>query len=242
MKKNSTRLISGTMLLFFGMLLQQVQAQSWIGLWEVTEVQVGGKSRTPGAKWIEFKEDHTYLSGNGLLQNGNGTWEYSEQLTELKMHEELGLKDPFGPFKLALNENGSLQWVRTEEGEQVTVLLERRSTKPKSMADQLRGLWQMKTAELNGVSQINNTKQEVEQSYLFLRWDRVAIERDFSGKRERGYWHIHSHRPLLTLLGLSSNEEQWKVEVSENQLTLMGISVENKGIERIYMRLEEFPN
>lgn len=46
------------------------------GLWEVTKVIVGQEEMTPVAKWTQINKDGTFETGNGWLQNGNGTWTF----------------------------------------------------------------------------------------------------------------------------------------------------------------------
>ena len=205
-------------------------SQSITGLWEITLVTVGDEQMTPVAKWTRFNEDGTYQSGNGWLQNAEGKWVFDEDAQTISMEETNGLKDPFGSFSMEINEN-SMIWKRMEEGMQVTIHLTRVNKIPKAPADQLVGLW----------SEIN--EQEAETGHIFFfRWDRIYREMDQSGKGT-GYWHMHGHRPEVTLL--SHNEgnapETWKVEVTDTKLILTGISDSNKDDVRTFLRLHQFP-
>ena len=207
------------------------QAQSLTGLWEVTKVTVGEELMTPIAKWTKFNEDGTYQSGNGWLQNAEGNWKLNEVDKKISLDETNGLKDRFGPFSVAITES-EMTWKRIEEGMQVTVSLKRVNKLPKAPADKLVGLW----------SEINEQEQQIGQ-FFFFRWDRIFRQMDESGK-STGYWHMHGHRPEVTLL--SHNEQQdpetWKVEATDNKLILTGMSDTNKDVVRTFIRLHEFPD
>ncbi len=229
--------IRNILLVLFIIVMKQLNAQQITGLWEVKEVKVGSELMTPVAKWMKFEADGTFTSGNGWLQNSAGNWMLTKEESKLTLIEEIGLKDPFGAFKLNMLNSSTMKWTRVEEGEEVVVSLNRIDEIPQSLADQLRGLWSPQYAQSVNKS---NTDQP-QKDYLFLRWDRVAIERDALGNRSRGYWHIHAHRPLLTIMGIADKEERWSVELIGNRLKMIGVSSINKGEEREYIRLLEFP-
>ncbi|MEQ9300923.1 MAG: hypothetical protein RIF33_20280 [Cyclobacteriaceae bacterium] len=220
----------------------QASAQSLTGLWEMKEVKVGDKIMTPVAKWTTIKENGTYTSGNGWLQNSEGLWRYDNTTNVYTPTETNGIKDPFGGFDVSFESSDRMTWQRIEEGMTVTVLLERIDKLPKSTADHLQGLWDLADYKTNGVSNMATFDPE-DKHYIFIRWDRVYVERTPQGDRATGYWHIHGHKPEITLL--SHNPEQapqsWRVEFNNGQLTLVGISDTNTDVECIYSRLDEFP-
>ncbi len=216
-------------------------AQDISGLWAIKKVLVGGQTMTPVAKWTNIQKDGSYQSGNGWLQNSEGTWTFDKKKKLYAPIETNGIKDEFGPFTVELN-NDTMTWLREEEGMIVTVELVKINRIPQSTADQIVGLWDLKDATKNNTS-IVNTIDPDNKHYIFIRWDRLYISRTSEGKRATGYWHIHGHKPEVTLLSHTKKNpaETWKVTVSADTLQMVGISDSNKGIEKIYKRIHQFP-
>lgn len=218
------------------------QGSAFEGLWMIENVRVGNQNMTPVAKWTRIKADGTYESGNGWLKSSEGTWTYDEADQTFLPKETNGLIDPNGAFAVSFNEN-NMQWKRTEEGQLVTVTLTRIRELPRSPADKLQGLWDLEQAKEND-KDITQTYDPQNKQYLFIRWDRVYMERTSQGTRQTGYWHMNAHKPEMTFI--SHNAEQqpqsWKVEfASEKKMSMMGISDSNKGQLLIYNRLKAFP-
>jgi hypothetical protein len=228
-------------MLFLEVLVRSAQAQSIVGFWEVKEVKVGDKIMTPVAKWTRINEDGTYQSGNGWLQNAEGTWSLDKETNTFLPVEKNGIKDPSGPFQVNLSVNKMI-WEREEEGMVVTVILEPIEKLPKSTADELIGLWDLKDVMKNGESKKASFDPH-DKHYIFIRWDRIYVEQTPQGENISGYWYINGHRPEITLLSHSANKipESWMVSVNDNELLLTGISDSNKGVENIYSRIHEFP-
>lgn len=220
----------------------QASAQSLTGLWEMKEVTVGDKIMTPVAKWTTIDENGTYTSGNGWLQNSEGLWQYDNTTNVYTPTETNGLKDPFGGFDVSFESSDLMTWQRIEDGMTVTVRLERIEKLPKSTADHLQGLWDLADHKLNGVSNMAEF-DPADKHYIFIRWDRIYVERTHKGDRATGYWHIHGHKPEMTLLSHNAVRapQSWRVDFNDGQLTMMGISDTNTDVERIYSRLDEFP-
>ena len=63
---------------------------------------------------------------------------------QLSVKNTNGLIDKSGPFNIKF-ENGSMIWNRTEDGENVSVILERAEIIPKSEGNRLMGLWKIET-------------------------------------------------------------------------------------------------
>ncbi|MDX1638300.1 MAG: hypothetical protein R3281_10040, partial [Balneolaceae bacterium] len=115
--------------------IQLVRAQDrLVGLWSVTEVEVGDDNMTPVARWTEIDSDGTYRSGNGWLQNAVGTWTYDTVHNTFLPKETSGVVDEFGPFLVKLATDTTKTWRRTEEGMEVIVHLQKIDDKPKSTA------------------------------------------------------------------------------------------------------------
>lgn len=207
-----------------------VSAQQPIGLWEVVEVKVGTELMTPQARWTTIHRDGSYQSGNGWLQNAQGHWTYETKSKLLSFKETNGIIDNFGPFTVEFTDQG-MRWLREEEGMIVEVFLKKIEERPKGPADLVVGLWSLET------------DQEDAQQLLFIRWDRIYIDRSKKG-RKTGYWHMHGHRPELTFLPHSKdqNAESWRIEASATNLKLVGISDTNKDQVLNFTRQYQFPN
>ena len=67
-----------------------VYAQDIVGFWEIKEVIVGGKIMTPVAKWSKINKDGSYQSGNGWLQNSEGTWKFDKKNNLYSPHRIYG--------------------------------------------------------------------------------------------------------------------------------------------------------
>ena len=220
-----------------------VHSQDITGFWAVEKVTVGEEIMTPVAKWFKINEDNTSQAGNGWLQNATGTWAYD---TEKKLYtpiNQYGLKDEFGAFRVSF-EGKKMYWEREEEGLPVKVTLYPITEMPRSITDQIHGMWAFKSIKKEGKDMTKSFDPE-NKHYLFVRWDRLYVSRTPDNKRNTGYWHINGHRPEVTLLPHAQDQdaESWQVSVNNEQtLTMIGISESNKGIERIYERIDYFPN
>jgi hypothetical protein len=210
-----------------------------VGFWEVEKVTVGKEKMTPVAKWFKLNANNTFEGGNGWMQNSEGTYTYDGQ--KYQPITKNGLKDPFGAFQVSF-ENDKMIWERQEEGMKVIVTLKRIVEKPKSPADQVVGLWDLTKAEKEGKDVTTETDKD-NLHYIFIRWDRFFVQRTPKGDRDRGYWHFHGHKPEITFIHIQRNNESepWRVDVTENTLTLTGIADTNKGIVLSYIRLDGFP-
>lgn len=228
--------------IIFTVSIPESYAQEVTGFWEITQVSMQGQSMTPVAKWTKINTDGTYQSGNGWLQNAVGTWTYDEGTHEFSPTETNGIEDEFGPFSVSF-QGETMLWKRMEEGAEVTVELERIDQLPMSTADRIKGIWDLTTVTENG-NDITATYDPNNLHYLFIRWDRIYQARNTDGERESGYWHIHGHRPEVTLLSHSKGKEpqSWRVEVSEKELFLTGISDSNKNQVMSFSRIHRFPD
>ncbi len=215
--------------------------QQVIGFWEITEVKMGSQTMTPVAKWTKINKDGTYQSGNGWLQNAEGTWTFDRKKSLFSPKETNGLIDEFGPFTVEFTDNG-MNWLREEEGTIVTVTLKRINSLPKGPADEVVGLWNLISVTKAGMLPKLNDEVNGTQN-IFIRWDRIYISRSSQGARETGYWHMHGHKPEITLLPHDKNgtAETWRIEITESVLSLTGISDSNKDEKIVYYRLHRFP-
>lgn len=239
MKKTHKQLPVLILLLIFSNAL--TAQQNIFGLWEMTQVKVGNEMVNPVAKWTRIHQDGTYQTGNGWLQNGAGIWTFNKKKNTFKAEDPNGIKDEFGPFTVSFSGKNMI-WERMEDGMKVVVTLTPVDQLPKATGDQLVGLWELCEAKKEGQS-ILAEMAPGEKQYLFIRWDRIYEERDTEGKKSTGYWHIHGHRPELTLLSHHKGKEaeSWKVSFEDEKLVLQGISDSNMGKEYQYKRLNAFP-
>jgi hypothetical protein len=217
-------------------------AQSIVGFWEVTEVTVGSEIKTPVAKWTKVNADGTYQAGNGWLQNSEGTWLYDKQARSYSSSEANGLVDNYGAFKVSFKDSAMI-WERQEDGLQVTVKLERIKKLPKSTADFLVGIWNLKEVLRSGQSE-KSIFDPQRKHYIFIRWDRIYVERTPEGDKATGYWHINGHRPEITFLSHSerNKSESWSIVVDENELRMTGLSDSTKDLVLEYTRVHDFPD
>lgn len=212
------------------------------GLWMIENVKVGNQEITPVAKWTRIKPGGTYESGNGWLKNSEGTWTYINENRSFLAKETNGLTDPFGAFTVSF-EGNKMKWERTEEGQKVTVTLIPVDEIPESPADKIQGLWDLDRANQND-KDITRTYDPDNKRYIFIRWDRIYVERTSEGKRQTGYWYMNAHRPEVTLMSHNAgqNPQSWKVEfINDKKMTMSGVSDSNKGQLFIYNRLTSFP-
>jgi len=211
------------------------------GLWIVKKVQVGTEELTPVAKWVKLETDGTQLSGNGWLQHTFGTWNYDASTSELLFFSEPGPEDEFGAFKVKY-QGQQMTWERLEEGEKVVVELERAKALPKSPADEIQGLWDLVKVSKQD-EDITKQYDPEGKAYIFIRWDRIYVERTAIGMRETGFWHIDRHSPDLQLISHDKNKEneKWRVSFSDSKMVWVGLDEKNKNLVLAYERIKNFP-
>jgi hypothetical protein len=212
------------------------QKEKLHGLWLAEKVSVGQKNMTPVAKWFRIMKDGSYQSGNGWLQNGNGQWEYDANLQLFTPNDSLDLKNEYGGFTVAF-EGSKMLWKREEDGMPVTVTLIAIDELPMSPADYLKGVWDLVEITKNDTSILKEFDPKNKHK-LFMRWDRVYINFNPEGERLTGYWHIHGHRPEITLISHQEGKEseKWMIEADEKELIMKGVSENNNSILRKYQR------
>ncbi|SMO79352.1 hypothetical protein [Fodinibius sediminis] len=212
------------------------------GLWMIENVQVGGQEMTPVAKWTRINPDGTYESGNGWLKNSEGTWTYNEQARTFLAKETNGLTDPYGAFTVGLEEE-QMKWVRTEEGQEVTVRMTRIHEIPRSPADKVQGLWEVDRDTHDG-KKASSTSDPGKRHTLFIRWDRTYMEHTPEGQRQTGYWHMNAHRPEITFLSHGGEQKppSWRIKViNDHEMVMTGLADSTKGQVVRYSRLKSFP-
>jgi len=238
-------------LLFLWLILFSVSCSSGDksieGLWLMSHVSVGDQEMTPVAKWTRINDDGTYESGNGWLKSSHGTWTYNDSERTFLPSETNGLLDPYGAFEVSLLSGETTKemiWSREEEGILVEVTLTPIDELPKAPADRIQGLWDL--AEVQENNEIVTDQIDPENNrYIFIRWDRIYVERTSEGERQTGYWHMNGHSSEVTLLSHNSDEspQTWRVSFTDDQTLLMsGISDSNRNMKITFTRLDQFPS
>jgi hypothetical protein len=214
-------------------------SQNVPGLWKVLTVEVNGSDKTPVAKWTRINDDGSFQSGNGWLQNSEGTWTFDESDKTYLPVETIGMDDPYGPFAVSLS-GDTMIWKRQEDGEQIQVTLKRTVRLPKSTADMLTGIWDLQGVNSGSAGSLYGLQ---DTRYIFIRWDRIYVQGRIDGKRESGYWHINGHKPEITLISHLNDKKtsRWTVEVSDMDLKLTGIEDHNSGVVVTLKRVRDFP-
>ncbi len=215
-------------------------AHGQVGLWEVKSVVVGSKIRTPVAKWFRINEDKTYQSGNGWSQNSAGEWSVNKS-NQLTLDEKFALREGNIPFNIRVDAN-KMTWDRIEFDENVTVQLERINEIPKSPADEVQGLWEyVKVTKRE--NDLTNEYDPDSKRLMFIKTDRAFQDEMGPDGLIRGYWHMHMHRPNLTLIydDGSEKKEIWEVSFVGSGMIWSGKSDNVKEFKINFKRLREFP-
>lgn len=234
MKKN--KLIKLT---FLGFIFSQVTFAQVEGLWTVEKVTVGKETKTPVAKWTQINQDGTFQSGNGWVQNSEGTWKYSNG--EFFVQEMNALED-FGAFKVKDLSQEKMIWERLEEGDLVRVIWKKTEKKPKSPADFMIGLWDLTRVE-NENKDITILFDPENKYYVFMRWDRIYVTRNSEGQKETGYWYINAHRPEFVMISHQTEQalQSWLLSFENEKMIWKGNSEVNRNQIFVFERLNTFP-
>ena len=220
--------------------LVYAQKEKIVGLWEIEKVEVGKENMTPVAKWMRINQDGSCQSGNGWLQNTEGTWTYHAEKKMYTADNPLGILDEFGGFLVSFD-GEKMFFEREEEGMPVKVFLKPIEELPMSPADYFEGMWKLVDITDQGTS-IRDSFDKEHKHQILIRWDRIYRNYTPEGKRMTGYWHINGHRPEITFLPhqKESEAESWMIQVDEKELIMKGTSDHNKTIERRYQRSNSF--
>jgi hypothetical protein len=216
-----------------------LMAQSLQGLWLVQEVSIGDQIVTPQERWFRYDGNGKFTSGNGWLQHSSGTYTYEESDSSFLPVEDYGTEDPYGAFKLWF-EGETMIWKRYEDDMLVMVKLNRTDALPRSLQDELKGRWQLDSV-IFAERDLPDQKSGEPSEQLFLRWDREYRVFVQNQSTKRGYWHLHSRRPELTLIS-RSEEDTFKVfEVLQEGESLIMKNKDQNTLEttRYYHRVRE---
>lgn len=206
--------------------------QKIAGLWEIEKVKVGTEEMTPVARWTRLNKDNTQESGNGWRQHTVGKWAYDSKEKTINLLNENGLKDEFGGFQITEMGKQKMVWTRMEEGQSVAVYLNRIEKIPAAPFNKLLGVWRLK-----------ETTNNAAETYLFLRWDQIAISRTSSEDRKYGMYKTHGHKNELEIIYYEEplRQEVWTYRFSaSNDLILELKSKENK-LQLEYERIDYIP-
>ena len=208
-----------------------------VGLWMVEKVQVGKESMTPVARWTRFEAGGTQTSGNGWLQHSKGVWSLTNG--KLNIVNENGIDDSYEDFSIQMDKS-TMKWTRLEEGQEVTIYLERIDELPQSDGNRLIGLWKLMTTSDDG----NNTTAIVNpnmNAMMHFRWDNTYVQYNMPKGKQYGIYKVHGHKSEIQLVeyGDFSQFGFWNFTFVNNRLVMT--STDNKKIaefERIHQFLE----
>ena len=210
------------------------------GLWTVDKVSIGDEEVTPVGRWMRFNSDSTQQSGNGWLQHSVGTWNLDQITNKLNITNTNGFEDPNEDFNVEMI-NDQMEWTRTEDGQEVTVLLSRTKQLPDTPRDNLLGIWDLEKV-IEGEDNVTEKYDPNSNRYLFLRWDRIFISENEPDGRRTGVYRVHGHRSEieLTYYGDDCEREYWAVELNdENDILKFSNANTDKIME--YKRVNLFP-
>lgn len=210
------------------------------GLWVVKKVMVGAEDLTPVSKWMKL-EQGKQLSGNGWQQHSFGTYKWDKKTSLLSFQTTNEPADEFEPFKVSITNSG-MTWTRMEEGVLVAVDLERTVDLPMSPADQIKGLWELESAQKLD-QDITTVYDPAGDHFMFIRWDRIYVRQIHHDQQIRGYWFMNGHRPELRLISESEDQpsEKWMISFEEEKMVWSGLSENVQGMRLTYTRLSDFP-
>ena len=208
------------------------------GLWEVTKVEVGEEQMTPRGKWNRLQPNGRFETGNGWLINGDGTWRYNSEDSEITLTNYTGFYDPFGPFDILSSTDSTMVWKRIEEGQEVSVFYRKIKALPKALPDIATGIWDFESAQRMG-KDVTEEYDPTGTRFVFLRWDRKYI--DFTEKgRINGVWNIDAHRPVIDILYYDNEKEfdYWDIAIEEDRMIW---TREGYGLVLTFTRMDRFP-
>lgn len=210
------------------------------GLWVVKSVVVGNEEMTPNARWTRFNSDLTQESGNGRFQHSYGTWKLNKNSNELYIENTNGLDDINEPFVISLNQDEMI-WERTEDGQNIKVILERSSKLPETYGDKILGLWKLEKATGNGSYFKESDKKET-NDYIFFRWDKRFVIKS-EKRRVNGVYNVHGHKPEVELIPYDGQVKRvfWGIKFEENQITLKLLNSDTV-VTREFRRIRNFPD
>jgi hypothetical protein len=209
------------------------------GLWLVKKVIVGTEVMTPQAKWFRL-DNGKQTSGNGWQQHSFGTYRFEAKKSTVIFETENEPKDEFGAFAVQRKGN-TMNWMRKEDGDNVSVELELITTLPMSTSDKVKGLWGLLRVT-SGSSDVTSQYDPQKKYSIFIRWDRI-YNQNTGSEKINGFWYMNAHKPELRLMrfGHEQEEDKWMVSFEKEDLVLTGLSDHNKNTVLSFKKLSEFP-
>lgn len=215
----------------------QKEQASINGLWVIEKVKVGNEDMTPNGRWVRLNADSSQQSGNGWTQHSVGTWSFNKTNNTLQVINTNGYIDEGEPFKVSF-EGDKMFWERTEEGENVKVVLAKAKELPQSYGDEILGVWTLTKMQEAGVDKTN-----VENHFLYMRWDKKFVTQDSTGNKFMGIYNVDGHRPEVEFIyNIPSRlvSEKWEFNATKDVLTMQRI-VDGVQSVKTYTRTYEFP-
>lgn len=216
---NKVKLLVLSFIIFFS--CENIKEKnSMNGLWIVKKVKMGEKEMTPIKRWMKFNKDSTQTSGNGWLQHSIGSWSYKKQAKLLVIKNDNGIVDNAEPFKVKLEKNNMI-WLRKEDGNDVSVFLERINKIPASEANKLLGLWKFDSI-LYDDKEVSDSINPNKKAMLFLRWDNTYELHNYPKGKKYGIFKTHGHRLQLDMVNYSQKPKYqfYGFSINGNKLVL----------------------
>ncbi|MEN0003531.1 MAG: hypothetical protein AAF798_05285 [Bacteroidota bacterium] len=206
------------------------------GLWQIAAVSMGKEQMTPLAKWTRLNSDQTFESGNGWSQHTIGQWEYLSGNNELRLASTNGTKDEYGGFQIVALKENKMTWQRTEEGQLVSVELEKIEKIPQAPFDQLLGVWKL--------TESNDSPKSSETAYLFLRWDKIAVIGRASEGKKYATFRTHGHKQELQIIYYEQplRREIWGYTLEHQDALTLERQEAGQSIYKKYERIDYVPN
>jgi hypothetical protein len=158
---------------------------------------------------------------------------------QLSVKNTNGLIDKSGPFNIKF-ENGSMIWNRTEDGENVSVILERAEIIPKSEGNRLMGLWKIETISINDKS-VTSTLNPDDKATLFLRSDNTYVFENYPQGKTYGIYKVYAHKPEIQMVNYGDKPQFqfYQFSIDKNNLILKSTDQKTKlELKRIYQFLK----
>jgi len=165
------------------------------GLWEVQQLTLEGKEVTPFfARWLEFRDDGSFIQGVGKRIEEIGTWEqlvdgsFNVMLTDGRSSRLNGMR---------LNVDGDSAKINIiDEGQLLVASLARVQTIPLAAWDMCIGEWEQKNPD------------DEEQLFMFVD-HRYVHKQD--GASSSGYWIISTNLQDLSIIEDNGQITNWTI-------------------------------
>lgn len=244
MKKKSTLLLIAMVFAILASCKKEVapQNQNKIdGLWIVKTRKLGGEDFTINEKWMRFNADSTQTSGIGWHQHTVGSWSYQKESHMLTIKNENNFNDFLqykNPFKVKIDKN-SMTLQGSEEGKDVTIVLEKTNKLPTTEANKLLGLWKFDSIFVDD-KEVSDSLNPTKNGMISLGWENNYILYNYPEGEKYGIFKTHSMRNQIDFINSVREPEFqfYKFSLEDDKLVLKSTN-SNKEIK--LTRIHQFP-